>query len=147
VEKLKAFLGNLAGELGLEDRMFVTLVESNTISLAELAVTSPLLHQNIDQLVQLEYFFLHQASMDAPVPTHSCLELACLATSAEDKNILEELGKNKAEYDKKISVCGLKWMDVFDSFPSLSKQVSLPFLLHALTPLQAVRIKSEARYI
>lgn len=130
VEKLEAFLGNLAGELGLEDRMFVTLDESNTISLAELAVTSPLLHQNIDQLVQLEYFFLHQASMDAPVPTHSCLELACLATSAEDKNILEELGKNKAEYDKKISVCGLKWMDVFDSFPSLSKQVSLPFLLH-----------------
>jgi len=129
-EKLEAFIGNLAGELSLEDRMYVTIDETKKLSLAELAVTSPLLHQSIDQLVPLEYFLLYQASMDAPVPTQSCFELACLATSAEDKSILEELGRNKAEYDKRISTCGLKWMDVFDSFPSLSQQVTLPFLLH-----------------
>ena len=128
-EKLRAFIGHLAGKLSLDDQMYVTF-ESDEVSLDELAVTAPILHHNIDQLVALDYFFKTQASTSAPIPTQSCLDLSYLATSAKDSALLEELGSNKAEYDKMFSLCGLKWMDAFDIFPSLSGQVTLPFLLY-----------------
>eukprot|EP00985_Skeletonema_marinoi_P031152 scaffold36493_cov61-Skeletonema_marinoi.AAC.1 len=111
--------------------MYVTL-ESEEVSLAELAVTSPILHHNIDQLVSLDSFFETQASMEAPIPTQSCLDLASLAMSTKDNAVLKEIGRNKAEYDKMISLFGMKWMDVFDIFPSLSGQVTLSFLLSSM---------------
>ncbi len=127
-EKLEVFLGHLAGKLSLEDQMYITF-ENEEVSLAELAVTAPILQHNIDQLVALDYFLKTQASLEAPIPTQSCVDLASLATSAKDNALLEELGRNKTEYDKMLSLCGMKWMDVFDIFPSLSGQVTLPFLL------------------
>ncbi|KAK1736786.1 nitric oxide synthase [Skeletonema marinoi] len=130
-EKLGAFVGNLAGKLNLDDEMFVTF-ENHEVSLAELAVTAPILYHNIDQLVSLDSFFKTQASMEAPIPTQSCLDLASLATSTKDNAMLKELGTNKAEYDKMISLCGMKWMDAFDMFPSLSGQVTLSFLLSSM---------------
>ena len=130
-ERLGAFIEHLAGELNLDDQMYVTF-ESEEISLAELAVTAPILHNNIDQLVSLEAFFKTQASMEAPIPTQTCLDLASLATSAKDKVLLKELGKSKVDYEKMISLCGMKWMDVFDIFPSLTKQITLSFLLSSM---------------
>eukprot|EP00984_Skeletonema_dohrnii_P034576 scaffold33595_cov95-Skeletonema_dohrnii-CCMP3373.AAC.1 len=130
-EKLGAFIGHLAGNLSIDDQMYVTL-ESEEVSLAELAVTAPILHHNIDQLVSLDSFFETQASMEAPIPTQSCLDLASLATSTKDNAVLKEIGRNKAEYDKMISLYGMKWMDVFDIFPSLSGQVTLSFLLSSM---------------
>eukprot|EP00985_Skeletonema_marinoi_P017025 scaffold9252_cov160-Skeletonema_marinoi.AAC.16 len=113
--------------------MYVTL-ENEEVSLAEIAVTSPILYDNIDQLVSVESFFKTQASMEAPIPipTQSCLDLASLATSAKDNALLKDLGSNKAEYDKMISLYGMKWMDVFNIFPSLSGQVTLSFLLSSM---------------
>ncbi|KAL7439883.1 hypothetical protein ACHAXM_006921 [Skeletonema potamos] len=127
-EKLGAFIGHLTGKLSLDDQMYITF-EDEEVSLAELAVTAPILHHNIDQIVELDYFLRTQASLEAPIPTQSCLDLAALATSAKDNALLEERGKNKVEYDRMLSLCGMKWMDVFDIFPSLSGQVTLPFLL------------------
>ncbi len=130
-EKLGTFIRNLAGELNLDDQMYVTF-ESEEISLAELAVTAPILHHNIDQLVSLDAFLKTQASMEAPIPTQSCLDLASLATGAKDKALLKELGRNKVDYEKMISLCGMKWMDVFDIFPSLSGQITLSFLISSM---------------
>ncbi len=132
-EKLRAYIGHLAGELYLDDQIYITF-ESDEVSLAELAVTAPILYHNIDQLVSVESFLKTQASMEAPIPTQSCLDLAALATSAKDKALLKELGKDKVEYDKMISLSGMKWMDVFDIFPSLSGQVTLAFLLSSMKP-------------
>ena len=130
-EKLRAFIGHLAGELNLDDQMYITF-ENDEVSLAELAVTAPILHHNIDQLVSLDSFFKTQASMEAPIPTQSCLDLASLATSIKDKALLGELGRNKCDYDKMISLYGMKWMDIFDIFPSLSGQITLSFLTSSM---------------
>ena len=129
--KLRTFIDHLAGDLNLDDQIYITF-ESEDVSLAELAVTAPILHHNIDQLVPLETFLKTQASMEAPIPTQSCLDLSSLATTVQDSNLLKELGKNKDNYDKMISRCGLKWMDVFDIFPSLSGRVPLSFLLSSM---------------
>lgn len=130
VEKLQAFIGNLTGELSLDDQVYVTA--NQQISLEELAITSPLLHQNIDQLVKLEHILVHQVSVDAPIPNQSCIDLACLALNPKEKTALEKLGSNKDEYEEMISLCGLRWIDVFELFPSLSTQVSLSFLLYRM---------------
>eukprot|EP00984_Skeletonema_dohrnii_P013822 scaffold5777_cov144-Skeletonema_dohrnii-CCMP3373.AAC.4 len=132
-EKLRVFIGHLAGELSLDDQMYVTVEnEEASVSLAEIAVTAPCLYHNIDQLVSIDSFLKTQASMEAPIPTQSCLDLASLATSAKDSALLKEVGTNKAEYDKMTSLCGMKLMDVFDIFPSLSGQVTLSFLLSSM---------------
>jgi sulfite reductase alpha subunit-like flavoprotein len=130
-EKLRTFIGHLAGKLNLDDQIYITF-ESEEVSLAELAVTAPILHHNIDQLVSLEYFLRTQASWEAPIPTQSCLDLSSLATSVKDKTLLKELGRNKDDYEKMIDLCGFKWMDVFDIFPSLSDRVSLSFLMSSM---------------
>ena len=129
--KLRTFIGHLAGELNLDDQIYITF-ESEEVSLAELAVTAPILHHNIDQLVSLESFVRTQASWEAPIPTQSCLDLSSLATSVKDKTLLKELSRNKDDYDKMIDLCGFKWMDVFDIFPSLSNRVSLSFLMSSM---------------
>jgi len=129
--KLRTFIDHLSGELNLDDQIYLTF-ESEEVSLAELAVTAPILHHNIDQLVSLESFLRTQASMEAPIPTQSCLDLSSHATSVKDKTLLKELGRNKDDYDKMISLCGMKWMDVFDIFPSLSGRVTLSFLLSSM---------------
>ncbi len=130
-EKLRAYIGHLAGKLNLDDHIYITF-EGDEVSLAELALTAPILYHNIDQLVSIDSFLKTQASMEAPIPTQSCLDLASLATSAKDKALLKELGRNKVEYDKMISLSGMKWMDVFDIFPSLSGQVTLAVLLSSM---------------
>ena len=59
----------------------------------------------------------------------SCLELSSLATSSKDQALLNGIGRSKQEYDLMLSLTGLKWIDLFQTFPSLSKQVTINFLL------------------
>ena len=130
-EKLEAFIANLEGNLNLDDQMFVTFDEEE-VSISELAATSPILHQDINQLVSIRYFLKTQASIDSPIPTQSCFDLSTLALGSKDAALLKGLGENKDEYDKMLSLCGMKWADLFDIFPSLSGQVSLSFLLSSM---------------
>ena len=59
----------------------------------------------------------------------ACIDLSRLATGAKDRAVLSGVGHSKKEYESLISLCGLKWIDLFKTFPSLSKQVNLKFLL------------------
>ena len=59
----------------------------------------------------------------------ACHELAKLAPSGKDKSVLRGLSQSSSAYERMNSLTGLKWIDLFSVFPSLSKLVSMSFLL------------------
>jgi sulfite reductase alpha subunit-like flavoprotein len=102
---------------------------SQDIPNSELAVSLPLLHKCKGHLLPLDHFFVDQVALEAPLSMQACLELSHLAADTKDQAVLKGIGLSKTEYDNMCSLCGLKWLDLFRHFPSLSKQVSLEFLI------------------
>lgn len=132
-EELQGFVSHLTGndvvnDLRLDDHIYVTL-ENEDIPRSELALDLPLLHKSIGDLLPLEYFFKNHIAVEAAVSMLDCIDLAQLATGTKDRAVLNGIGRNKKEYEDMTSLCGMKWIDLFGIFPSLSKQVSLGFLL------------------
>ncbi|KAL7552363.1 hypothetical protein ACHAWF_015597 [Thalassiosira exigua] len=125
---LGEFIGHLSGDISLLDYMYVTFEDIN-MPKSELAVALPLVHDNLEQLVPMGYFFEKVVALLAPIPMQALGEMAELATSKKEKVRLKTLGQNKTEYERMNSFNSLKWLGLFGWFPSLSKQVSIPFLL------------------
>lgn len=117
-----------AGKLSLDDHIYISLKDAE-IPRSELAVSMPLLHKSMHNLIPLEYIFENLIALEAPISMQACIDLSRLATGAKDRAILSGVGHSKKEYERMISLCGMKWIDLFTTFPSLSKQVNLKFLL------------------
>lgn len=127
-ESLQSFAGHLSGSPSLEDHIYVTF-ENDNISRAELAVTLPLLTECDGLLIPLRYFFEEQVALLDPISMQACRELAAIASDGKDRSVLSDLGQDPQEYEKMTSLTGLKWIDLFRTFPSLSSSVSLAFLI------------------
>jgi len=132
LEELQSFVSHLSssrdtGNLTLDDHIYVSFDED--IPRSELAVSLPLLHGSLGQLFPLDYFFENQVALEAPISMQACLDLSGLASGAKDKAILKGIGYSKKEYENMSSLYGMKWIDVFKTFPSLSKRINLDFLL------------------
>ena len=128
MEELKLFVGHLAGDLSLDNHIHVSF-DSEEISSSELAVALPLLSENLDRMTSLEYFFEKQVALLAPISMQACMELSALAPSGKDKSVLDGLSKSANYYERMNELTGLKWIDLFKTFPSLTKLVSISFLL------------------
>ena len=128
IEKLELFIGHLAGDLCLDSHIYVSF-DDEEISSSELAVALPLLSQSLDHMISLEYFFEKQVALLAPISMQACSELADLAPSGKDKSVLDGLSKSAKDYERMNELTGLKWIDLFKIFPSLTKLVSISFLL------------------
>ena len=115
-------------DFSLDDNIYVSF-HNPDIPSSELKVYFPLLSQSLGNLMPLDYFFETQVSLDSPISMRACLELSSLATSSKDQALLNKFGKSKQEYDNFLSLTGLKWIDLYKTFPSLSKQVTINFLL------------------
>lgn len=103
--------------------------ENSAVSSAELAVTLPLLNVMNGLLIPLRVLFEERMALLDPVSMQACRELALLASDEKEKSVLMDLAQSGAEYEKTLSSTGLKWIDLFNTFPSLSQTVSLAFLL------------------
>lgn len=115
-------------DFSLDDNIYVSF-DNPDIPSSELKVSFPLLSQSLGNLMPLDYFFETQVALEAPISMQCCLELSSLAASSKDQALLNGIGKSKQEYDNLKSLTGLKWIDLFKTFPSLSKQVTINFLL------------------
>jgi sulfite reductase alpha subunit-like flavoprotein len=85
----------------------------------------------------LEYFFDNQVALESPISMQACLDLSQLVTSDKDKGVLNGIGNNNAIYECMRSMGGLKWIGLFETFPSLSKQVTINFLICNMKPNHA----------
>lgn len=133
IEDLQLFASHLAGNLNIDDNMYATL-DNEDISSSELAVSMPLLDSILGQVIPLKYLLRKKAALLAPVSMQTFGELAHLATDTKDKSVLSALGQDKTEYERMNSLTGLKWIDLFRTFPSLSGKVPLKFLLCNIKP-------------
>jgi sulfite reductase alpha subunit-like flavoprotein len=127
-KKLASFVGNLAGHLLVDDNIHVSLRDEG-IRRYEIAVALPLVNQCLEQLVPLDYLLEKVLGILAPISVQACNALANLATSRKDTAVLKSLAENKGEYERMAELTGLKWIDLFETFPSLSRQVTIKFLL------------------
>ena len=127
--EVQTFIGHLKGELGIDDHFYTKFENEQDITHSELAASLPLLDTCLWHLIPLSYFFEKLVALLAPISMQACLELSNMATNAKDKAILSDLGKSANEYEKMNSLTGLKWIELFQTFPSLSKHVDLKFLL------------------
>ena len=126
-KRLEKFVAHLSRNLTLDDQLYVTLEREDIKS--TLAVQMSLLARKLGSLVPLRGIFEKELVLDSPVSMEACVDLALIATG-EEKTELKELGNNEDKYDFMVRDCGLKkWIDLFDHFPSLSKKVSIEFLL------------------
>ena len=113
ISKLQSFLDNLDGDdLSLDSQMYVSFT-SEDISSSELAVAFPLLSENLNHMISLDYFFEKQAAILAPISMQACLELSDLAPDGKDKKVLHGLSKSASEYERMNSLSGMKWIDLF----------------------------------
>lgn len=113
ISKLQSFLDNLDGDdLSLDSQMYVSFT-SEDISSSELAVAFPLLSENLNHMISLDYFFEKQAAILAPISMQACLELSDLAPDGKDKKVLHGLSKSTSEYERMNSLSGMKWIDLF----------------------------------
>ena len=113
ISKLQSFLDNLSGDdLSLDSQMHVSFT-SEDISSSELAVAFPLLSENLNHMISLDYFFEKQAAILAPISMQACLELSEVAPEGKDKKVLHGLSKSASEYERMNSLSGMKWIDLF----------------------------------
>lgn len=124
---MRSFIGHLSGSPSLEDHIYVS-IENDNITSSELAVTLPLVKDCMGRLISLRSFFVERVAILDPMSMQACQELAVLAASEDDQSALMELGQDSKEYEKMVSGSGLKWLDLFQAYPSLSKRVSIQML-------------------
>ena len=127
---MEIFVGHLSRNLALDDQIYVTL-ESEELK-SDLKVHLPLLNSTLDSLVPLRGLFEKEVAVNAPISMEACVDLAQIASEEAEKLVLQELGNDEDEYEKMIGMCGLKWIDLFEHFPSLSTKVDIKFLLYSM---------------
>lgn len=99
-----------------------------------------LLHRIIGQHVTLRGLFKSVADIHSKVSIQACSQLANFASS-KDKARLKKSGSDAHFYGHEVEISGMKWIHLFDNFPSLKSQISLEFLLRHI-PLNHERYYS-----
>jgi len=125
---LQNFLDHLKGDLFVDDQIYASFADDKT-AMSTLNVHAPLLVTVLDTLVCLEELFIERAAVFNTISMEACQDLSFLAQEEHERKALMEFGWNEEKYDKAKIECGMKWIQIFDLFPSLSKMVSLEFLL------------------
>ena len=141
LEQLQTFVRHVsrddaADDFCLDDHIFVSF-EYEDVPRSELVASWPLLSKCLNNLMPLEYFFVNQVALESPISMQACLDLSHLATSVKDRAVLEGIGNKNTIYENMCSMSGLKWIDLFKIFPSLSKQVTINFLICNMKPNHA----------
>ncbi len=141
LDQLQQFVGNLscgetARDLCLDDHMFVSY-DDKDFAKSELAVLYPLLSKCRNNLMHLEHFFDKYVTLESSLSMQACLDLSKIAKSQKDREVLEEIGRSETFYKSMCKMTGMKWIDLFDTFPSLSKQVTVNFLVCSMKPNHA----------
>ena len=141
LEQLQMFVRHVsrddaAVDFCLDDHIFVSF-QNKDVPRSKLAALFPLLSKSLNNLVALKYFFDNQAALESPISMQACLDLSQLATSVKDRAVLAGIGDNNTIYENMCSMTGLKWIDLFETFPSLSKQVTINFLICNMKPNHA----------
>lgn len=95
--ELETFVSHLSGNLSLDDNIHVTF-ENDKVPRSELAVSLPLVHESLGQLIPVSYFFEKLVAVLAQISMESLQALAELASGKEKSN-LTTLGKNKDDYE------------------------------------------------
>lgn len=116
-EALQTFIDHLNGNMSIDSHIHISFKEDG-LQLSEVAAQLPVVFENLSRLVPVDHLFLKLLAILAPPSTEAFGALAQLATSEKDKARLESLSNEK-------STCGIKWVDLFDHFPSLSKRVTI----------------------
>jgi hypothetical protein len=124
VKQLRSFVTNLSGSRNLQDHIYVSLRKETPSS--DLSISLPLVNACLSQLISLEYLFEKVAAIMAPIPFSALHDLAQLTSNKADRDLLN--GLTQAEC-KRV----LRWIDLFESAPSLSKKVTIEFLLSNMT--------------
>lgn len=118
--ELDRFFSHLSGSFSVTDYIYVSY-QGKSIAPEELAVSLPLVSKCLvaKQLISLEYFFKHLVAINGPIPVQIIQDLISLA-SGDDKTYLSNLVSGDGQ---------LRWIDLFESCQSLSKKVSIEFLI------------------
>jgi sulfite reductase alpha subunit-like flavoprotein len=120
-EQLQEFVHHLSGDHVFDDYIYVSLENERTPT-SELAISLPLVHKCLSQLISLQYFFEKVAAILAPISNEALHELAELTSNDADRALLNGLTEIESKGE-------LRWIDLFETTPSLSKKVSIEFLL------------------
>ena len=113
VGELESFVSHIilcndeTSDLSIDDHIYVTF-RNNDVTMSELAVSHPLLHKSLGQLLPLDYFFENQVALESPISMQACVDLSKLATSSKDQAVLAGIGHSKQEYEQLGSICGLQ---------------------------------------
>ncbi len=132
-ERLNRFLKHLSEEVNLEDWIYVTCDDSE-MSSSSLKTYAPLLAKINGSLVCVKDLFDKDAALTAALSMDACLGLSLYAAAGSEKELLTMLGRNEEEYEGAKQAWGLRWIDVFEIFPSLSRQLSIGVLLCNMKP-------------
>lgn len=119
-KQLENFVRNLSGDHNIQDHIYVSLRKETPAS--ELAISLPLVNKCLSQLISLEFLFSKMAAIMAPISVPALHDLAQLTSNETDIAFLNGLMKTKGKTE-------LRWIDLFESAPSLSKKVTIEFLL------------------
>ena len=125
--ELGRFIGNLSDDIDLKDYVFIGY--TGEAAKQEIAVTYPLLHSSLDGLTSVNELFGRLVALDSSLTMQACEDLALQASSVKDRTLLLGISQDEQEYESMISLCGLKWKDVFSIFPSLCGRVPLALML------------------
>lgn len=125
--ELGRFVGNLSDDIDLKDYVFIGY--TGEAAKQEIAVTYPLLHSSLDGLTSVNELFGRLVALDSSLTMQACEDLALQASSVKDRTLLLGISQDEQEYESMISLCGLKWKDVFSIFPSLCGRVPLALML------------------
>jgi len=125
--ELGRFVGKLSDDIDLKDYVFIGY--TGEAAKQEIAVTYPLLHSSLDGLTSVNELFGRLVALDSSLTMQACEDLALQASSVKDRTLLLGISQDEQEYESMISLCGLKWKDVFSIFPSLCGRVPLALML------------------
>lgn len=121
LSELECFLSNLSGDISINDYIYV-FFKGKGIAPEELAVSLQLVSKCLvkPQLIRLNYLFKHLVAVKGLISVQALRDLSSLTSNDTDKAQLMNFANGSGQ---------LRWIDLFESFPSLSKLVSIDFLL------------------
>ncbi|GMH45883.1 hypothetical protein BSKO_13846 [Bryopsis sp. KO-2023] len=130
-DELKSFASNL----GVDDPDAVFAVRLSDHDLEEGEELAPIIAQVKDKPTTLRMILRWTAGAREKVDAQSCMCLAHYATDAQDVELLTNLSQKKGK------IQSVRWYELFDRCPSLSKKIELGLIL-TLMPLNIPRYYS-----
>jgi len=118
------------------DQVFIVHGDGEALSKEKYA----LLHEIIEEYITPTTLFTSIAGILDPISMQDCLQLAKIA-SGKDRAELQYIGSKPSRYDEELKVTGLKWVNIFQRFASLTMKIPFLFMLSHI-PLNHARYYS-----